>query len=81
MLSVSSLVKDFYGIDDDCLSLPTVVNRSGIAKLLRIQLSDEEADQLRRSGRSSSANDRHLETDRLSNSFWTGQYLLYFPRV
>ena len=47
MLSVSSLVKDFYGIV--CLSLPTVVNRSGIAKLLRIQLSDEEADQLRRS--------------------------------
>jgi len=40
-------VKDFYGIV--CLSLPTVVNRSGIAKLLRIQLSDEEADQLRRS--------------------------------
>jgi len=49
VLSVSSLVKDFYGIDDVCLSLPTVVNRSGIAKLLRIQLSDEEADQLRRS--------------------------------
>jgi len=31
--------------------------------------------------RSTSANDRHLEAGRLSNSFWTGQYLLYFPRV
>jgi L-lactate dehydrogenase len=49
VLSVSSLVQDFYGIDDVCLSLPTVVNRTGIAKLLRIQLSDAEADQLRRS--------------------------------
>jgi L-lactate dehydrogenase len=49
VLSVSSLVRDFCGIDDVCLSLPTVVNRTGIAKLLRIQLSDAEADQLRRS--------------------------------
>ncbi len=49
VLSVSSLVRDFCGIDDVCLSLPTVVNRTGIAKLLRIQLSDAETDQLRRS--------------------------------
>jgi len=49
VLSVSSLVQDFYGISDVCLSLPTVINRGGVAKLLRIQLSDTEADQLRKS--------------------------------
>lgn len=49
VLSVSSLVQDFYGINDVCLSLPTVVNRRGIAEVLRIELSDVEAGQLRRS--------------------------------
>jgi len=49
VLSVSSLVQDFHGIDDVCLSLPTVVKRTGIAKLLRIQVSDAEADQVRSS--------------------------------
>ena len=49
VLSVSSRVHDFYGINDVCLSLPTVVNQCGIAEVLRIELSDVEADQLRRS--------------------------------
>jgi len=49
VLSVSSLVQDFYGIDEVCLSLPTVVNCSGIAEVLRIQLDASEIDLLRRS--------------------------------
>ena len=49
VLSVSSLVQDFYGIRDVCLSLPTVVNCCGIAEVLRIQLDASEIDQLRRS--------------------------------
>jgi L-lactate dehydrogenase len=49
VLSVSSLVDDYYEIRDVCLSLPTVVNRKGVAKVLRIRLSDTEADQLRKS--------------------------------
>jgi L-lactate dehydrogenase len=49
VLSVSSLVQDFYGISDVCLSLPTIIDHGGVAKLLRIQLSDTEADQLRKS--------------------------------
>lgn len=49
VLSVSSLINDFYGISDVCLSLPTVVNRTGIAKLLRVHLNDVEVEQLRRS--------------------------------
>lgn len=49
VLSVSSLVQDFYGIRSVCLSLPTVVNCCGVAEVLRIQLDASEIDQLRRS--------------------------------
>jgi L-lactate dehydrogenase len=46
VLSVSSLIEDYYGISDLCLSLPTVVNRSGIQKVLRLELSEVEHSQL-----------------------------------
>jgi L-lactate dehydrogenase len=49
VLSVSSLVCDYYGISDVCLSLPTIVNRGGIHKVLRLELSDDEAAGLRKS--------------------------------
>jgi L-lactate dehydrogenase len=49
VLSVSSLIEDYYGISNVCLSLPTVVNRNGIEKVLRIELDKEEVERLRRS--------------------------------
>lgn len=49
VLSVSHLVQDYYGINDVCLSLPALVNRGGVQKLLRIELSEQEAEQLRHS--------------------------------
>jgi len=49
VLSVSSLVSGYYGIHDICFSLPTVVNRAGIAKVLRLELSHEEAAALKKS--------------------------------
>ncbi len=49
VLSVSSLIEDYYGINDVCLSLPTVVDRTGVARVLRLELSDEEVDGLQRS--------------------------------
>jgi L-lactate dehydrogenase len=49
VLSVSSLVDDFYGISDVYLSLPCVVTRDGIERLLRLDLSPSEAAGLRRS--------------------------------
>lgn len=49
VLSVSSLICDYYGIDDVYLSVPTVLGRSGIEKTLRLALSAEEASGLRRS--------------------------------
>lgn len=42
VLSVSSLVSDFHGIEDVCLSLPTIVGRAGIVRQLKPQLTDAE---------------------------------------
>jgi L-lactate dehydrogenase len=49
VLSVSTLVGDYYGIEDVCLSLPCVLNRGGLDKVLRIELDSEEARKLRHS--------------------------------
>ena len=49
VFSVSTLIRDYYEIDDVCLSVPAVLNRDGIDRALRLKLSDEEAAGLRRS--------------------------------
>ncbi len=49
VLSVSSLVADYYGIGDVCLSLPTVIDRAGIHRQLRLSLNAEEQEGLRKS--------------------------------
>jgi L-lactate dehydrogenase len=49
VLSASSLIHDYYGLSDVCLSLPTVVDRGGVHRVLRLELSPEEIDQLRHS--------------------------------
>lgn len=49
ILAVSSLVRDFHGIDDICLSLPTVIGRAGIVRMLRPALTPEELAALRHS--------------------------------
>jgi L-lactate dehydrogenase len=49
VLSVSSLVPGFYGIDDVCLSLPSVVSRVGIDRVLQLDLNEEETAALRHS--------------------------------
>lgn len=48
VLSVSSLA-DCYGIRDVCLSLPTIINRGGIERVLRLELDQTELFGLRRS--------------------------------
>jgi L-lactate dehydrogenase len=42
VLPVSTLINDYYGISDVCLSLPCKVNRNGIEQYLRLELSDKE---------------------------------------
>jgi L-lactate dehydrogenase len=50
VLSVSSLVDDgAFGAGDVCLSLPTVVGRGGVERVLRLDLDASESDALRRS--------------------------------
>lgn len=46
---VSSLVDGRYGITDVCLSLPSIVNRGGVASMLDIPMSDKEIDLLKAS--------------------------------
>jgi len=49
VLTVSTLVNDYLGIDDVCLSIPCVVGREGIVRQLKAELSQTEREQLRRS--------------------------------
>ncbi len=49
VLSVSSLIQDYYGMDDVCFSLPTVIDRGGIEKVIRLKLDNEEQVRLKKS--------------------------------
>ncbi|HOP75074.1 MAG TPA: L-lactate dehydrogenase, partial [Bacillota bacterium] len=42
VLTVSSLLNGEYGLNDVCLSLPTVVARRGVIKKVPVELSAEE---------------------------------------
>lgn len=46
VLSVSSLIHDYYGINDIFLSLPSVVDRGGVERVLRLKLNDTEREGL-----------------------------------
>ena len=49
VMPVSSLVRDYRGIGDVCLSVPTVVSHAGAGTLLPTPMSDAELEALRRS--------------------------------
>jgi len=49
VLSVSSLIHGYYGLNDVCFSLPTVLDRNGVERVLHLELNQEEAAQLRHS--------------------------------
>ncbi|MGB3532328.1 MAG: L-lactate dehydrogenase [Microcoleaceae cyanobacterium] len=46
VLTVSSLVEGLYNLPEICISLPTIVNRQGAAKVLNFSLSETEEKQL-----------------------------------
>ena len=50
ILTVSSLLDGEYGINDVCLSVPTIVSNEGAEKVLQIDFSDEEIRDLKQSG-------------------------------
>lgn len=49
VLSVSSLIDDYHGVDGLCLSLPSVIGHGGIERVLRLKLNANEAAGLKRS--------------------------------
>ena len=51
VLPISTLIDDYYGVNDVCLSIPSIVNRNGVQKFLRLELSPTEQKQFRDSAR------------------------------
>jgi L-lactate dehydrogenase len=49
VLPVSSLLTGYAGISDVCLSVPSVVSRAGVLRVLPVPLSGDERDGLHRS--------------------------------
>ena len=49
VLPVSSLIDGRYGLSDVCLSLPSLVNKSGVAAMLDVPMSDRELELLKKS--------------------------------
>lgn len=49
VLSVSSLVRDYHGLNDVCFSLPTVIDRGGVEQVIRLELDSGEIEKLRHS--------------------------------
>ena len=49
VLSISSLILDYYGLSGLCFSLPTVVSSSGVEQVLRLELSQDEITKLKHS--------------------------------
>jgi L-lactate dehydrogenase len=49
VLPVSSLLNDYRGLNDVCLSVPSIVNRRGVDSILPVPLSEEEEGGLRMS--------------------------------
>jgi len=42
ILTVSCLLHDYYGVSDICLSVPAIVNRSGIRETIKLPLDEKE---------------------------------------
>jgi L-lactate dehydrogenase len=51
VLPVSSLLTGYAGISDVCLSVPSVINRTGVLRVLPVPLSQDEHDGLHHSAR------------------------------
>lgn len=49
VLTVSCLLEDYYGISDICLSVPAILNRSGIKEILKLPLDEKEIEAFQKS--------------------------------
>lgn len=60
VMPVSSLLEDYYGISDVCLSVPSLVDRRGVTENVPVPLSDDELAGLRASAQSMKAVQKRL---------------------
>jgi L-lactate dehydrogenase len=44
ILPVSTLITDYYGVNDVCISIPSIVNINGVEQSVKLELSAEEED-------------------------------------
>ena len=51
VLSVSSLIQDYCGINDVCLSLPAALNQGGVEWVLPMDLNSQETEAMCQSAR------------------------------
>ena len=51
ILTVSTLLNDYYGVSDTYLSVPTVVGKNGVEKVLSVDFSEEEKEKFTSSAR------------------------------
>jgi L-lactate dehydrogenase len=42
VLTVSCFLEDYHGVSDICLSVPVILNRSGVKETIRLPLDDKE---------------------------------------
>jgi len=42
ILPVSTLISDYYGISDVCISIPSIVNINGVEQYIKLELSEPE---------------------------------------
>ena len=61
VLTVSSLMEGYYGVEDMSLSLPTLINSSGIDRVLELPLSEKEEKAFRDSAGHLKENIRELD--------------------
>ncbi len=47
ILTVSTLMEGYYGVEDVCLSLPCIMNRKGVEKVLNLPLAPKEIEEFR----------------------------------
>ncbi len=49
VLPVSTMINDYYGVEDVCLGIPSMINKKGIERFLKIPLSPDEQKKFKQS--------------------------------
>lgn len=60
-------MQDYFGLSDVCFSLPSVVNRRGIERVLPLQLDERELAALRHSAEVIKTSIAGLELEKIQN--------------